>query len=295
MMPSPSIIADIALDAITVLNPRQRSRRARRQLSDSISKIGLKRPITVANRSQGGFHLVCGQGRLEACRALGAATIAAIVIEAPPTDCIIMSLVENIIRAQRSSWQGIDELVALRGRGHSCAEIAVAIGRESTVVEAMFDLLDQGERRQLGALEKRALGSLISAETASANGGIARGAFPKASRRNAVSDRKIGASRHVIAQRETIDESGRDRGPSQQTRRHPDKADRLARAASAERSRQQHRIQQAKQAEDHVVSMRHALESLVVDPTLIGLLRSESMQHVPRALLDQFSRRREPG
>jgi len=138
MTPSAPIIADIAIDSVSVLNPRRHSRRALRQLAESIAKIGLKRPITVAARSQGGFYLVCGRGRLEACRALGARTVAAIIIEATPTECLVLSLVENIVRSERSSRQAIGELVALRERGRSHAEIAAAIGLEPSVVESML-------------------------------------------------------------------------------------------------------------------------------------------------------------
>jgi len=132
-------IADIAIDTISVLNPRRLSRRALQHLSESIAKVGLKRPITVAPRPDGGFHLVCGQGRLEACRALGARFIAAICVEADPTDCILMGLVENIVRAQRSTPQAIGELVALHERGWSSAEIASATGLTPSVIDGMLD------------------------------------------------------------------------------------------------------------------------------------------------------------
>ena len=41
-------VQTIPIAAITIENPRERSEKTFRQLVDSISKVGLKKPITVA-------------------------------------------------------------------------------------------------------------------------------------------------------------------------------------------------------------------------------------------------------
>src|SRR3546814_5827062 len=57
---------------ITILNPRVRNKRIFQELVNSIAHLGLKKPITVSQRpGKTRFDLVCGQGRLEACIALG--------------------------------------------------------------------------------------------------------------------------------------------------------------------------------------------------------------------------------
>ena len=62
----------IPVDQITVLNPRSRNKRIFSELVTSIQRLGLKKPITVAQREgQAGYDLVCGQGRLEAFIASG--------------------------------------------------------------------------------------------------------------------------------------------------------------------------------------------------------------------------------
>jgi ParB family transcriptional regulator, chromosome partitioning protein len=79
-----------------------------KEIVDNIAQLGLKRPITVAKRNQPGetrYDLVCGQGRLEALRALKQSTIPAVVIAANCEDCMVMSLVENLARRQH---RGID-------------------------------------------------------------------------------------------------------------------------------------------------------------------------------------------
>ena len=65
----------IPVDQITVINPRIRNRKIFRQIVDSISKVGLKKPITVSRNpdddKEAPYKLVCGQGRLEAFISLG--------------------------------------------------------------------------------------------------------------------------------------------------------------------------------------------------------------------------------
>ncbi len=43
----------IPVDQITVINPRIRNRKKFRQIVDSISKVGLKKPITVSRNQYG--------------------------------------------------------------------------------------------------------------------------------------------------------------------------------------------------------------------------------------------------
>ena len=77
-------VADIPLERIEVLNPRDRNRRVFQELVSSIQALGLKKPITVTPRPgpEGErYLLVCGQGRLEAFQALGQSTIPALLVD----------------------------------------------------------------------------------------------------------------------------------------------------------------------------------------------------------------------
>ena len=85
----------IPTDQINVINPRSRNKVVFQSIVSNISALGLKKPITVAPRSQPSdgkkYDLVCGQGRLEAYIALGQPEIPAIVTEATREDCFLMS------------------------------------------------------------------------------------------------------------------------------------------------------------------------------------------------------------
>ena len=76
----------IPIDRIRVLNPRYRDRKKFEAIIQSIKNLGLKKPIQVSLRSaqeaeEPGYDLVCGQGRIEACMALGYKEIPALVVE----------------------------------------------------------------------------------------------------------------------------------------------------------------------------------------------------------------------
>ena len=118
----PSRIEMIPISRITVLNPRARNKRQHREIVNNIEAIGLKRPITVSRRDVAGgprYDLVCGEGRLEAFQMLGQTEIPAVVIEASESECLVMSLVENIARRTPRPIDLMREIGALRSRGYS--------------------------------------------------------------------------------------------------------------------------------------------------------------------------------
>src|SRR5665213_3735194 len=87
----------IPIERITVVNPRVRNKRSFRDIVDNIAQLGLKKPITVTRRAEAGgpfYDLVCGQGRLEAYKALGQHDVPALIVSADPEDCLIASLLD---------------------------------------------------------------------------------------------------------------------------------------------------------------------------------------------------------
>ena len=112
----------IQIDRIRVLNPRDRNLPKFREIVDSISHVGLKRPITVnrapATKGIEQYDLVCGQGRLEAFKILEQTEIPAIVIDASREDCFLMSLVENLARRHHTSLELMRDIGTLAERGY---------------------------------------------------------------------------------------------------------------------------------------------------------------------------------
>ncbi len=146
----PNHVEMIPISQITVINPRSRNKRQHQEIVNNIEAIGLKRPITVSRRSGSNgvkYDLVCGEGRLEAFQMLGQTEIPAVVIEAKESECLVMSLVENIARRTPQPIESMREIGALRSRGFSDAAIAEKIGVGASWVNLIASLLDRGEER----------------------------------------------------------------------------------------------------------------------------------------------------
>ena len=151
--PEPVTVEMIPINQITVANPRIRNQKVFRQIVDSISKVGLKKPITVSRskiRTENPcYELVCGQGRLEAFISLGEPEIPAIVVDVTEEDGLIMSLVENLARRQHRPLELLHDIGELRKRGYSDKIIAAKTGLSYDYVRAIGHLLEAGEERQV--------------------------------------------------------------------------------------------------------------------------------------------------
>lgn len=99
---TPENVTMVPIGSIEVLNSRDRNMKVFEEIVESIRLIGLKKPITVTQRTDANgeitFVLVCGEGRLNAFRILGETHIPALVVDVSDEDAFIMSLAENIAR-----------------------------------------------------------------------------------------------------------------------------------------------------------------------------------------------------
>ena len=122
------VVEMVPIERISVPNPRVRSKVSFDQLVDSISKVGLKKPITLTRRDNdagdAGFDLVCGHGRLEAYAALGQHEIPAIIEDVSDEDRMLRGVIENIARRQHRPLELLRDIGELRKRGYSDPEIA---------------------------------------------------------------------------------------------------------------------------------------------------------------------------
>src|SRR3984893_17496071 len=161
----------IPIDRITVVNPRVRNRKVFKEIVGNIAELGLKKPITVTRRDDADgprYDLVCGQGRLEAYRALGQHEIPALLVEADTEDCLVMSLVENLARRQHRAIDLLHDIEGLKRRGYNDTTIARKTGLTIEYVRGVIRLLQKGEHRLLRAVECGQIPVSISREIAGA-------------------------------------------------------------------------------------------------------------------------------
>lgn len=114
-------------------NPRQRLQGIE-DLAASLLTFGLLQPIVVRRKGRK-FELVAGHRRLEAARSLGWESIDAVIRRASEDEAYLLTLVENLQRADLSPREEADALaVLIRERGWSTREVAGAIHRSQALV-----------------------------------------------------------------------------------------------------------------------------------------------------------------
>ena len=280
----------IPVGQITVLNPRARNKRVFGELVTSIQRLGLKKPITVAERADGsGFDLVCGQGRLEAFVSLGQSEIASVVVEASEEDCFVMSLVENLARRQHSPLDLMREIGVLRERGYSMAQIAAKTDFSDEYVSAICYLLDHGEHRLLAAVDRGVIPATIAMEIARATDVEVQAALTDAYERKALPGNQVLAIRRIIEQRKAAGKGVSPRGRDGSRGRRPVSAESLVRAYRKETQRQKLMVRRATLSQTRLVFVVTAVQRLLADENFVTLLRAEGMQTLPRPLAERLS------
>lgn len=284
------VVQMIPVNQIHILNPRSRNKLVFQGIVANISSLGLKRPITVARRSEPvdgkPFDLVCGQGRLEAFIALGQAEIPAIVKEASREECFLMSLVENIARRQIRPLELLREIENLKSRGYTTTEIAKKIDVTKSYVVGIAHLLKNGEERLLHAVDKGRVPLSVAMQIADADEEGIQRALCQAYEDKTLRGRKLLTVRRIIELRKA---NGKRATPG--VRRRNDglqSAESLVRAYRQEADRQKLLVRKAQLTEHRLLFIVSALKNIFRDENFITLLRAEGLESLPAYLADKI-------
>jgi ParB family chromosome partitioning protein len=284
------VVQMIPINQIHILNPRSRNKLVFQGIVSNISSLGLKRPITVARRSEPvdgkQYDLVCGQGRLEAFVALGQAEIPAIVKEASREECFLMSLVENIARRQIRPLELLREIENLKSRGYTTTEIAKKIDVTKSYVVGIAHLLKNGEERLLHAVDKGRIPLSVAMQIADADEEGIQRALCQAYEDKTLRGRKLLTVRRIIELRKA---NGKRATPG--VRRRNDglqSAESLVRAYRQEADRQKLLVKKAQLTEHRLLFLVSALKNIFRDENFITLLRAEGLESLPAYLADKI-------
>jgi ParB family chromosome partitioning protein len=274
----------IPVDQITVINPRIRNRKIFRQIVDSISKVGLKKPITVSRNQNGDgeppYQLVCGQGRLEAFISLGEREIPAIVVDVTEEDSLIMSLVENLAR---------HDIGELGKRGYSDKEISEKTGLSYEYVHSIRHLLEEGEERLLTAVETGQIPLTVAVDIAEADEEGVQEALAQAYQQGLLRGKKLLIAKRLVEQRQRRGKAVR-RGALKGARSRMS-SDALVRAYKREADRQRLMIKKAEVTQNRLLFVVEAMRQLLADENFVTLLRAEGLATMPRPLADLVAAR----
>jgi ParB family chromosome partitioning protein len=284
------IVQMIPIDQINVLNPRSRNKIVFQSIVSNISNLGLKRPITVAHRTEPAdgklYDLVCGQGRLEAFAALGQAEIPAIVKEVSKEECFLMSLVENIARRQLRPLELLREISSLKSRGYSTTEIAHKIDVHKSYVTGICHLLKDGEERLISAVETGRIPLSVAMQIANTDEDGIQRALCQAYEDKTLRGRKLLAVRRIIEAR-----TANGKSPKPGVRRKVDRlqsAEGLVRVYRQEADRQKLLIKKSQLTEHRLLLILSALKNLFRDENFVTLLRAEGLDTIPAPLAEKI-------
>lgn len=281
-------IREIDISAIEVLNPRERNQKVFQELVESIRQLGLKKPITVAERSGADgarYVLVCGQGRMEAFKALGQLVIPAQVIEVSDDDAFVMSLVENIARHTPRTLELLETIRSLRKRGYEVVAIARKTGLDHRWVGGMLELLEKGEQRLLTAVEAGRVPLAIAIAIAKAGSDDAeiQGVMQAAYKSGDLRGKKVLTVKRLIDERRR---GGKTYGYKSGTQKSGQKltSSALVRAYNREVDRQKMLIRKADVVQQRLAFISGAMGRLLADEDFVNLLRAEGLTSMPAAL-----------
>ncbi len=280
----------IPVTKIRVINARARNKVKFQEIVTNISKLGLKKPITVARRTDGedGFDLVCGQGRLEAFVALAQAEVPALVIDAGTEDRYIMSLVENLARRSRTSLELARAIQDLRDRGYGTSEVAVKVGLSDKYVADLYRLVDKGEERLIEAVERGDIPLGVATEIASSPDEQIQRSLMEAYESGKLRGRALMQARRLVDLRRV---RGKTVGPTRAgSRAKAVSADDLVRTYRRETQRQQLMVKKARVCERQLRFITASLKDLFRDDGLVTLLRAEGLDTLPKYLAEVVGR-----
>jgi ParB family chromosome partitioning protein len=277
----------IPVDRIRVLNPRDRNIKKFREIVDSISRVGLKRPITVTPFSgesgDADFDLVCGQGRLEAFQVLKQAEIPAIVIEASREDCYLMSLVENLARRQHNSLELMRDIGTLAERGYNSGKIATKTGLTREWVNSVLHLMKKGEERLVAAVERNQIPVSVAVEIANAGDDDIQRALSEAYERKELRGNRLSVARRIVQARRRHGKGLR-KFQSEKHRKRKITANAMIRAYKQETERQRAMVRKSDLTEHRLMFLVSAVKELFGDENFITLLRAEGLDTVPNQI-----------
>lgn len=279
----------IQIDRITVVNPRLRNRKVFKGIVENISKIGLKRPITVTSR-QGSdgplYDLVCGQGRLEAFRELGQSQVPALIVSADPEDCLVASLVENCARRQHQAVDLLQDIVGMRQRGHSDHDIAAKTGLSANYVSAVGRLLERGERRLINAVEAGYLPISVALEICEADDQGVQAALHKAYEDKLLRGRALIAARRLVEVRKR---SGKATALKRLSDTSPSATpEGLVKAFQEDSERKRMMIKKTEATRNRLVFIVEALSQLANDEMFVALLEDEGLASMPSRIAERI-------
>ena len=275
-------IQTIPIEDIRIINPRTRNRKIFADLVENIASVGLKRPITVSKTSDG-YNLLCGQGRLEACKHLGEKVIPCRVIEVSQEESYLISLAENIARRKHTNMELLSGIRILSERGYRTSDIARKVGFDTTYISGIIHLLKVGEERLINGVEKGYLPITVAISIARADDKETQKQLTELYENGTLKQSDITKIRNIMHRRKLI---GKRANTAIKNSVYSQKS--IINIYKEETDRQQRMIKQAEFDESQLFVLISRLKKLFNDKVFLLLLKSEKLNDIPKDLSERL-------
>ena len=282
----------IAVNAITVVNPRARNQKVFDEIVANIAELGLKRPITVAarkgdDRGDLTYELVCGQGRLEAFKVLKQEHIPAVVITASSEDCLVMSLVENLARRQHHSLDLLRDIKRLKDSGYTEREIATKTQLSNKYVHGVIRLLESHEHRLLRAVECGKIPVSVAVDIADAEDINVQIVLRKAYESKLLRGGRLLTAKRLVEARL---KHGKGQTSSNGRLRKNLSVEVLTKTYQEDVERKKILLRKAGATRSELLFLTQSLKTLLLDENFVTLLRAEGLANIPKTIAERLSR-----
>jgi len=281
----------IPVESIEVLNHRERNTKIFEEITGNIRAVGLKKPISVTPRPgpEGAerYLLVCGEGRLNAFKALGQKTIPALVVEVSDEDAFIISLSENIARRQSRPLEILQAIKVLQDKGYDKKVIAAKTGLSAEYVGGILLLLNQGEERLLVAVQKgrMPLNTALAIVRSGTSDTAIQATLQQAYDSGELRGRQLLEAKRVMERRMAWGRTV-DRGVPR--KRTGITSSSLVRTYQREVDRQRLLVKKAEFAQQRLLFVTGALHQLFSEESFVHLLRAEGLDLLPKYLAERI-------
>jgi ParB family chromosome partitioning protein len=127
-----------------------------KELSDSITQLGIIQPITVKQTDNGRFQLISGERRFRACKMAGLNKIIAFIRDADDQGLLEMALVENI---QREDLNSLEIAVTYQRLIEECSltqeKLSERVGKKRATITNYIRLLKLPAEIQVGIRDNK--------------------------------------------------------------------------------------------------------------------------------------------
>lgn len=268
--------------AVKIMNPRPRDRFRHGEITESIDKRGLIKPITVRRIKDKVYEygLVCGQGRLEALCNLNEEMIPAFIIDIDEETAYLMSLAENMARTNPRAGEQFYRIKEMRERGCSDKEISFTTGFSVAWINDITMLIDKAENKLIAAVESGIVPISLAVEIARTDHEGAQELLIEAFEKGDVKHKDILRFRAILDARSEGLKGETDQGFGKHKPRQALTAEGLTKIYQENILAHRKLRIKANIVEENIILSKQILKEVMSDETFMELITSEGLEGI---------------